>query len=340
MPYGEAKVYSDGAHFVAIPHSTNPTRRRKKPPEEEIEVKIKAGDVVSEETSDKEKGESAEENNVSGVNDTSTENIIEDKTVVKRMTRKELFEKLYCQSAGMRKSERKAYILTEMKPYFKDEESAKMYVDNNMERKIRNAISRRIRLHRKANLQEFNFFVTFTYSDELHTEDSFRKGLRTCLRHFVERKNWRYIGVWERSPEKKRLHFHGIFYIPDGTMPGLLFEKQDYSTTDHRMQKSVQNTYFNDKFGRCDFEEIKSNHAIDDALRYLVKYIEKSGEKIVYSKGLPQYFISDIMDEDIICTFGVDDRKLLLFDNFRCWDEGCYMGRVSKEVIAQMRKSN
>ncbi len=340
MPYGEAKVYSDGAHFVAIPHSTNPTRRRKKPPEEEIDVKIKAEEVTSEETSGKEKGVSVEESDASGANDTSSENIIEDKTVVKRMTRKELFEKLYCQSVGMRKSERNAYILTKMKPYFKDEESAKMYVESNMERKIRNAISRRIRLHRKANLQEFNFFVTFTYSDELHTEDSFRKGLRTCLRHFVERKNWRYIGVWERSPEKKRLHFHGIFYIPDGTMPGLLFEKQDYSTTDHRMQKSVQNTYFNDKFGRCDFEEIKSNHAIDDALRYLVKYIEKSGEKIVYSKGLPQYFISDIMDEDIICAFGVDDRKLLLFDNFRCWDEGCYMGRVSKEVIAQMRKSN
>ena len=36
MPYGEEKVYSDGAHFVAIPHSTNPTRRRKKPPEEEM----------------------------------------------------------------------------------------------------------------------------------------------------------------------------------------------------------------------------------------------------------------------------------------------------------------
>lgn len=339
MPYGEAKVYSDGAHFVAIPHSINPTHRRPKPPEEKIEVKIKAGDVVSEETSSKEKGEVAEDK-VSDATDTSSENIVEDKTVVKRMTRKEFFEKLYSQSVGMRKSERKAYILSEMKPYFKDEELAKMYVDSNMERKIRNAISRRIRLHRKANLQEFNFFVTFTYSDELHTEDSFRKGLRTCLRHFVERKNWRYIGVWERSPEKKRLHFHGIFYIPDGTMPGLLFEKQDYSTTDHRMQKSVQNTYFNDKFGRCDFEEIKSNHAIDDALRYLVKYIEKSGEKIVYSKGLPQYFISDIMDEDIICTFGVDDRKLLLFDNFRCWDEGCYMGRVSKEVIAQMRKSN
>ncbi len=340
MPYGEAKVYSDGAHYVAIPHSTNPTRRRPKPSEERIDVKIKSEAVAVEETSEDERLENAVESGISDKIETSSENIVEPKTETKRMTRKELFEELYRRTANMRKSERKAYILTEMKPYFKDENSVAIYVENNMERKIRNTISRRIRLHRKANLQEFNFFVTFTYSDELQTEDSFRKGLKTCLRHFVERKNWRYIGVWERSPEKKRLHFHGIFYIPDGTMPGILFEKEDYSTTDRRMQKSVQNTYFNDKFGRCDFEEIKSNHVIDDALRYLVKYIEKSGEKIVYSKGLPQYFISDIMDEDIICAFGVDDRKLLLFDNFRCWDEGCYMGRVSKEVIAQMRKSN
>ena len=33
-------------------------------------------------------------------------------------------------------------------------------------------------------------------------------------------------------------------------------------------------------------------------------------------------------------------RKLLLYDNFNCWDEGCLVGPVSKEVIAQMRKSN
>lgn len=38
------------------------------------------------------------------------------------------------------------------------------------------------------------------------------------------RKGWKYVGVWERSPEKQRLHFHGIFYIPEGTMPGMLLE--------------------------------------------------------------------------------------------------------------------
>ena len=73
-----------------------------------------------------------------------------------------------------------------------------------------------------------------------------------------------------------------------------------------------------------------------------MKYMEKSGERIVYSKNTPTYFISDIMDEDIVCTMGEEKNtlKLILFDNFSCWDEGCYMGEVSPEVISQMRKAN
>ena len=77
-----------------------------------------------------------------------------------------------------------------------------------------------------------------------------------------------------------------------------------------------------------------------NALAYLMKYMEKTGEKIVYSKGLPQYFISDILDDDIVCTIGQEDKKLLLFDDFMCLDEGVLMGKVSPEVIEQMRKSN
>ena len=46
------------------------------------------------------------------------------------------------------------------------------------------------------------------------------------------------------------------------------------------------------------------------------------------------------MDDDIVCPFGQEDKKLLLFDDFTCWDEGCYVGTVSKETIKQMRKSN
>ena len=38
MSYGECKVYFDGSHYIAIPHTTRPSRRRFRPPEEEIEV--------------------------------------------------------------------------------------------------------------------------------------------------------------------------------------------------------------------------------------------------------------------------------------------------------------
>lgn len=75
-------------------------------------------------------------------------------------------------------------------------------------------------------------------------------------------------------------------------------------------------------------------------MKYLIKYIEKTGEKIVYSKGLPQFFISDIAEEDIVCKIGAEDKKLLLFDDFMCYDYGCLMGNVSKETIKQMRKVN
>ena len=122
-------------------------------------------------------------------------------------------------------------------------------------------------------------------------------------------------------------------------MPGKLEEKNDYNFKSHRRITTVQNTYFNERFGRNDFEKIEDHRRIGGALAYLIKYIEKSGERIVYSRGLPQYFISDIMDDDIACPFGLEDRKLLLFDDFACWDEGEYVGPVSKETIEKLRKS-
>ena len=39
MAYGETKVYFDGSHYIAIPHTTRPSKKRYKPPEETVEVK-------------------------------------------------------------------------------------------------------------------------------------------------------------------------------------------------------------------------------------------------------------------------------------------------------------
>ena len=226
-----------------------------------------------------------------------------------------------------------------MAEYFDTPQQADAFIAENFERKERNLICRRIRMSRKANQQKWNYFVTFTYDDALHTEDSFRESLMNRLSLFSSRKKWRYIGVWERSPEKKRLHFHGIFFIPDGTMPGELVEVSDYSFSSKKRQTTAQNTCFNTYFGRSDFEEI-DEHLTARALQYMLKYIEKTGERIVYSRGLYQYFISDIMDDDIVFVTGTDENKFVLFDDFSCSDEGVYIGQNSLEVRAQMRKSN
>lgn len=106
------------------------------------------------------------------------------------------------------------------------------------------------------------------------------------------------------------------------------------------MQTTYQNTHFLKQFGRNDFKDIATQDDISEAAKYITKYMEKSGERLVYGGKLPTYFRSDVLDEDVICAFGIDDRKVLLFDNFTCINEGEILGKVSKEIIAQLPHCN
>ena len=300
MPYRETKVYFDGSHYIAIPpeNFTSSTRKRKKPKP----PKPKQNENTP-------------------------------------PTPKDKFETAYKESQSLTKRERKKYIKEKLKDEFKNAEQLKEFVASNIERKKINAYKRNTRLWRKIYTQgEWHYFVTFTYSDEKHTEETFKKKLRNTLKHAVSRNGWKYIGVWERAPETGRLHFHGIFYIPQ--MIGKITEVKDYSTKSHRMQITYQNDHFLKEFGRNDFKPIEIPLDITQSVKYLLKYIEKSGEKLVYGGKLPTYTRSDILDEDIACPYGVDDRKLLLFDSFRCIVDGEILGKVSPEILAEMPKCN
>ncbi len=350
MSYGETKVYFDGSHYIAIPHTERPAKKRPKPIEETLTV-IQENDEGSSVDITTEPSVSLEQtdNNF----EISTNENLEEKTQIetknseklskntKKMTKKEYFNELYMKFIDLPKRKRREKIIDEMQNYFPKLEYCENFVDANLERKQRNLICRRVRMCRKANLAGFNYFCTFTYDDKKHTESTFKHKLKACFRNMCFRKNWKYMGVWERAPKTNRLHFHGLFNIPPNAMPGQIIEVRDYSTQFNKMQKTFQSSYFNERFGRSDFKEIdEQERRLGNALAYLMKYMEKTGEKIVYSKGLPQYFISDIMDDDIVCTIGQEDKKLLLFDDFNCWDEGVLMGKVSPETIEQMRKCN
>ena len=288
MHYPKSKVYFDGSHYIAIPHTKQPLKRRKsKVGKDKYEEKVKE--------------------------------ILESKK-------------------NKVKSEKIKETVEEIDKEIRNIEKSKEIVKKVLDKEKRNRIVRLTRLYRKVNLQQWTHFCTFTYDSKKLSEEQFKKKLLNCLRHLSSRKGWKYIGVWERSPINQRLHFHGIFAIPK--MIGEIIENKDYSTKTHKMQITHQNTFFLERFGRNDFREIENNTLVYQAVQYILKYIRKTGEKVIYSKHLHTYFVSDILARDIVCTIGQEDRKLLLFDNFLCIDEGVVMGKVSPEVISEMPKSN
>ena len=259
----------------------------------------------------------------------------------KETEKKAQFEAAYKESQQLPRKERKAFMRKAMEEAIPDKEQRKEYVERNNERKKTNAIRRKVRLSKKVNLQrEWSYFCTFTFSDEKHTEESFRKSLRNTLKHLVNRKGWKHIGVWERGGENGRLAFPRYLLYSAGRMVGEIVETTDYNTKDHRMQTAHQNTYFLERYGRNDFQPLGSPEEVQHSLGYLMKYIEKSGERLIYGGKLPTYFESDVADEDILAPYGIDDRKAILADDFTCMMDGEVIGKVSPEVIAKMPKVN
>lgn len=98
-------------------------------------------------------------------------------------------------------------------------------------------------------------------------------------------------------------------------------------------KKYIQNTYFNSRFGRSDFVSIDRTipPLYNGVLRYLLKYITKTDERITYSRGLPAYLEADISERDVICEIGLWAQKLLLFDNATLYDEGEILGTLDDE---------
>ena len=120
-------------------------------------------------------------------------------------------------------------------------------------------------------------------------------------------------------------------------MPGNLIKKEDYSTKGHRMQKTLQNGYFSERFGRNDCQPLGSKKEIELSKNYLMKYIGKSGERLVYSRNIPAYIRTDLSEEDLALPMDPENRKYLLFDDFHCYTDGKDLGMIGNEVIERCK---
>ena len=361
--FPNAKVYHNGSHYIALPHTENKRKIRPKPKEkvfvvaEETDKKewegvVRAAPILptleivdDDEYPDcpfEEEIEAYYKQEKSKVNADTVSSFKkkERKVKTKRVTRIGEFNRLYEECKERKVKEQKKYLMEGLRHLFKSLKATECYVDRKLMDKYRALVERRKRFMRKAYLNNFDYFATFTYADEKHTEESFKKKLLKTLQNCATRSGWKYMGVWERGGETNRLHFHALLKIPEGTMPGELIEVADFNIKTHRQKKTVQNTFFNKKFGRSDFEKIiKKPRAYLSAVEYILKYISKTGERIVYSRGLPMYVFSDINSEDVLCRTGLEDKKLVLYDKFGCWDEGEYLGAMSEETKKRMRST-
>lgn len=250
------------------------------------------------------------------------------------------FNKLYnhYQTQGVKKKQIPALLKDTVAYHFPKLEKIDEFIDENIKRVRHNYFSRVKRLKRKANLNIWNKWVTITYDPTFHDETTFRNKLRKCLSNLHSRRNWKYMGVFERAPETNRLHFHAIMYIPKDEMIGEINEKKDYSTTQHKMQITHSNSFFENKFGRNDFVDLSDNEIKNGSLvEYLTKYIGKTNEKIVYSRGIPSELELCIDKEDIASEYIDYCVKYVIFDD--CMDNnGTYM--PLKKIYKEYKQSD
>lgn len=115
------------------------------------------------------------------------------KTVPHKHSREDidiLFDSLYnaAMQDGLKGDEMTAYIKAGILLLFPDYPALDKYIADKIERKLHNLYARKKRFRRKANLNRWNYFVTFTYADDKHDEDTFRRKLRKCLSNLHTRR--------------------------------------------------------------------------------------------------------------------------------------------------------
>lgn len=311
------KLTNDGGHNI---FQADPPRRYAKRKRRAFIDKIVEADVSAFEKAKQTAANTAAEKKNSVKPPTENIAVLPTETKVKeKMPLRSVFDKFYEIWQNEPKKRRRELLIDAVLPYHAGKKYAAAFVEQNLERKRQNAHRRMRRAMNKCNLNGFNYFVTFTYSDEKLTAEEFYKKLRAYLKNKTARNGWKYYGVWEGINGEKRLHFHALMNIPPGTMPGELVKEKSYNTNRKRMVETTSNTEFNAKFGRSDVEEIIMPLK-DLAYRYVLKYLDKGG-KAMSSRNCPENIRGWINEDDILCEMEGFENRYLTFSECEMVEE-------------------
>ena len=154
-----------------------------------------------------------------------------------------------------------------------------------------------------ANIEIWNYAVTFTYDSAILDGQDFIKKLKTFLSNNASKRNWVYMGSFEKS-SSGRDHFHCLMSIPEEDITSLKLEFETYyNKQTGKVDEILISQSLKEKFGRVSFQEIDPYS--DDfvmILEYICKYISKQENKIIYSRGIQDEFLGEIPDFEENCV--------------------------------------
>ena len=226
---------------------------------------------------------------------------------IKNDPKRDTFRNYYREAISLKISKREIIdflfnkMLNNEESYLMDRDEIAEYI-----KKEANRIHQKVkRYKRKLGFFRPNYFVTFTYANDLTDEQSFELKLRRALSNLAYRNDWRYIGVRERGAEGGRVHFHFLMHIPAGKMVGELFLDSQWSEKRKKREYFTNNTFFQERFGKCRFDVITGEQFLSGQVsNYLLKYLIKDDEKLIYSRHLPTEIEVDVnLEDDVFMSF-------------------------------------
>ena len=292
------KLTNDGGYNNLFFKEQHLPRRKKayKPVEERVEVELSALAIAKEKRQENVPISNADKQSGKDLHKETFAQGAANKTV--RMSLKELFDFYYNAYEKEKWNARWSKMMNHFREYIPDEKRRREFLKENFKRKRHNEKARKRRMDRKMSMNGFNYFVTFTYSDEKMSEEQFKKKLKAYLRNNVNRYGWKYIGVWEGLDGSVRLHFHALMYIPDEVLPGENCIETKYNPVTKQMETHTRNTEFNEKFGLSTIEEIIPEIRYR-AYDYITKYMNKGG-KMMMSRNCPTFIKCAIQKKELL----------------------------------------
>lgn len=204
---------------------------------------------------------------------------------------------------------------------------------------------RKKRFFRKKDQVRWTAWITITYSDEkFRSEEDFVKTLKTFFKNkaHIDRGNWLVMGTFEHGEENGRLHFHGFFYIPQGTESRELVNRSHFSNKENCWVNYKADKELLEKFGDNEYEDIteatqKDIHAMAQYTDKMIGYMDKGG-KVFYSRHIPIDFELEALGSEILTKYAVIIKRKVV--RVVLWDDAFIRSDIQitrKNAIAEQQ---